>query len=51
MTSQDIIEKLKQESSEKYKANVIKMGVPEENSIGVPTSQLRTIAKEIGKSN
>ena len=51
MTSQDIIEKLKQESSEKYKANVIKMGIPEENSIGVPTSQLRTIAKEIGKSN
>ena len=32
MTSQDIIEKLKQESSEKYKANVIKMGIPEENS-------------------
>ncbi len=51
MTSQDIIEELKQESSKKYKANVIKMGIPEENSIGVPTSQLRTIAKEIGKSN
>lgn len=51
MTIQDIIEKLKQSSSEKYKANVIKMGIPEENSIGVPTSQLRTIAKEIGKSN
>ena len=51
MTSQDIIEELKQESSKKYKANVIKMGIPEENSIAVPTSQLRTIAKEIGKSN
>lgn len=45
-----IIEKLKSISSEKYKNNIIKLGIPAEHSIGVPTGDIRKIAKEIGKS-
>ncbi|WP_075719238.1 DNA alkylation repair protein [Roseburia sp. 499] len=50
MNSKEIIEELKSESSEKYKANVVKMGIPEEYSIGVSTTIVRSIAKKIGKS-
>ena len=35
MDSKEIIEYLKTEASEKYKANVIKMGIPERFCIGV----------------
>lgn len=49
MNSKEIIEELKSESSEKYKANVVKMGIPEEYSIGVSTTIVRSIAKKIGK--
>lgn len=51
MTSNEIIIELKAQASEKYRANVVKMGIPEEHSIGVSTSVIRTFAKEIGKSN
>lgn len=51
MNCQEIIEKLQSVSSEKYKANVVKMGIPEKCSIGVSTSEVRSLAKEIGKSN
>lgn len=51
MTCTDIINKLKACSSEKHKANVAKMGIPEENSIGVSTADIRKLAKEIGRSN
>ncbi len=51
MNCQEIIEKLQSLSSEKYKSNVIKMGIPEKCSIGVSTSEIRRLAKEIGKSN
>ncbi len=51
MTCTDIINKLKTYSSEKYKGNVVKMGIPEENSIGVSTADIRKLAKEIGRSN
>lgn len=51
MTCTDIINKLKACSSEKYKANVVKMGIPEKNSIGVSTADIRKLAKEIGRSN
>ena len=51
MTCSEIIEKLQSCSSEKHKANVVKMGIPENCSIGVPTSEIRSLAKEIGKSN
>lgn len=51
MTCSEIIEKLQRCSSEKYKENVVKMGIPEKCSIGVSTSEIRNLAKEIGKSN
>lgn len=51
MTCTDIINKLKDCSSQKYKENVVRMGIPEENSIGVSTADIRKLAKEIGRSN
>lgn len=51
MTCDEIIEELKANASEKYKANVVKMGIPEEYSIGVSTAVVRSIAKKAGKSN
>lgn len=51
MTCQEIITKLKSKTDEKYKANVVRMGIPEEYSIGVSTAIVRKIAKEIENSN
>lgn len=51
MTCDEIILELKSISSEKYKANVVKMGIPENNSIGVSTGDIRKLAKGIKKSN
>ena len=51
MTCDEIIEELKVNASEKYKANVVKMGIPEEYSTGVSTAVVRAIAKKTGKSN
>lgn len=51
MTCEEIIAELQANSSEKYKANVVKMGIPEEYSIGVSTSVVRGLAKKVGKSN
>lgn len=51
MNSNEILIELKAQASEKYKANVVKMGIPEEYSIGVSTSVIRALAKKIGKSN
>lgn len=51
MNSNEIIEQLKLEASEKYKANVIKMGIPETCSIGVSTTIIRSLAKKTEKSN
>lgn len=51
MACDEIILKLKSMSSEKYKANVVKIGIPESNSIGVSTGDSRKLAKEIKKSN
>lgn len=51
MTCQEVIERLQSCSSERYKANVVKMGIPEACSIGVSTPDIRKLAGEIGKSN
>ena len=51
MNCDEIIEELKVNASEKYKTNVVKMGIPAEYSIGVSTAFVRAIAKKIGKSN
>ena len=46
----EMIAELKQRSSEKYKMNVVRMGIPENYSIGVPTSDIRKLGKSIGIS-
>jgi len=51
MNCNEIIDELKKMSSEKYKANVVKLGIPEENSIGVSTGDIRKFAKLLSKSN
>lgn len=50
MTCQEIINQLQALASEKHKANVTKLGIPEENSIGVSTAEIRTLAKSIEES-
>lgn len=51
MTCDEVISELKSLSSEKYKVNVVKMGIPEASSIGVSTGDIRKLANGIGKSN
>ncbi|MFA9463129.1 MAG: DNA alkylation repair protein [Velocimicrobium sp.] len=51
MDGKEIIKELKLLSSEKYKKNVVKLGIPESNSIGVCTGDIRKLAKSISKSN
>lgn len=51
MTCEEIIIKLQSKASKKHKANVVRMGIPEDYSIGVSTAIIRSIAKEIEKSN
>lgn len=51
MDCQEIISTLRSMASEKYKANVVKMGIPEKYSIGVSTGDIRNLAKSLGKSN
>ena len=48
---EEIIIKLQSKASKKHKANVVRMGIPEDYSIGVSTAIIRSIAKEIEKSN
>lgn len=45
----EIIRELQSHASEKYKANVVRMGIPEQYSFGVSTANVRRLAKEIGK--
>lgn len=51
MKSQEIIREFKKLSSDKHKANVVRMGIPEDTSLGVSIANLRKLAKEIKKSN
>jgi len=51
MTCDEVISELKSLSSEKYKSNVVKMGIPEASSIGVSTGDIRKLAKGIERSN
>lgn len=51
MNCEEIIKQLHSWASPKYKANVVKMGIPEECSIGVSTAEIRKLAKELEKSN
>lgn len=51
MNIETIINDLKALASEKYKANVMKLGIPEASSLGVNTGDVRKLAKTIKKSN
>jgi len=51
MKCQEIINELKILSSEKYKANIVRMGIPEDTSLGVSIANLRKLAKGIKRSN
>lgn len=51
MDRKEIMEELQSRASEKYKANVVRMGIPEEHCIGVSTGEVRAIAKKVGKCN
>ena len=49
MTIDEIITYLQDSSSEKFKKNIIKLGIPAEHTIGVPTSELRKFARKLPK--
>ena len=49
-TADQIISELKQRGSEKYRKNVVRMGIPENCSIGVSTPEIRKLGKSIGVS-
>lgn len=51
MNSNEIINELKKMSDEKYKKNIIKLGIPEDRCIGVPMADLRKLSKNIKKDN
>lgn len=51
MNCLEVIEELKTRASEKYKVNVVRIGIPEQYSIGVSTAEVRSLAKKIQKSN
>ncbi|GAA3025809.1 DNA alkylation repair protein [Tetragenococcus solitarius] len=51
MNDKEIIFELQSNASEKHKANVIRMGIPEEFTIGVSTATIRKLAKKVKKSN
>lgn len=51
MNYQEIISQLQDLSSMEYKKNVVKMGIPEDNCLGVSSSELKKLAKKVKKSN
>lgn len=51
MKKDEIVEYLNSISSDKLKNNLVKMGIPEDNSIGVSTGDIRKLAKKIKSSN
>lgn len=51
MEIDEIILRLRAMSSEKYKENAVKLGIPQSSSIGVSTGDVRALAKELKKSN
>lgn len=50
MDGQEMMKELRAQASEKYRENMIRIGIPAENSIGVATSVVRGLAKKAGKS-
>lgn len=50
MNKEQVIEYLNGIGSDKYKRNVVRLGIPEENCIGVSTGEIRKLARKLGKS-
>ena len=48
MDGQEMINELRAQASEKYRENMIRMGIPAENSIGVATSVVRALQRKPG---
>ncbi|MGC6768844.1 DNA alkylation repair protein [Enterococcus sp. LJL51] len=46
---EDVLTYLKEHASEKYKNNVVKLGIPEKETLGVGTADLRKFAKKLPK--
>ncbi|WDV46536.1 DNA alkylation repair protein [Clostridiaceae bacterium M8S5] len=51
MTKEEALDYLTLNSNEKFKKNVVRMGIPEEDSIGVSTGVIRKFAKKIKTSH
>lgn len=51
MNCREILNELQSNASETYKDNIVRMGIPKEYSIGVPTPVIRKLAKSIGVSH
>lgn len=51
MTYREVMEELRACANDRYKSNVVKMGIPENGCIGVSTGDVRALAKKIGKSD
>ncbi|MBL1225755.1 DNA alkylation repair protein [Enterococcus sp. BWR-S5] len=49
MKIEEVLAFLEEHSSEKYKKNVVKLGIPETETIGVATADLRKLAKKMPK--
>ncbi len=49
MSINEIIQYLNDHSSDKYKKNIIKLGIPAANTIGVSTPELRKFARQLPK--
>lgn len=51
MNCQEILKELQGQAVRTYKENVVRMGIPEEYSLGVPTPVIRKLSKTIGVSH
>ncbi len=51
MNLQQLLQELAGKASEKHKANVVRLGIPEANSLGVPVPAIRALARSTPKSN
>lgn len=51
MNCEEVLRHLRAAASEKHRAAAVKLGIPEESSLGIPTAELRRIARAAGKSN
>ncbi len=51
MNCEEVLRHLRAAASEKHRAAAVKLGIPEESSLGIPTAELRRIARAAGKLN